>query len=593
MGSGPQETSARPLTIMALEEIIARLGVDDSDFKRGMTAVTGQVDGMKQVFGELRDRIVQAFTVGALLNLAKEAVQYASDITDAAEATRTGVVEYQALAAAARESGASMQQLDQALIKAVTNGEKATKAGSEMAEAFAVLGVKVDAFNKLPSEQKLEMLGRAYEAAGRSQEAYTALTDILGTKSAPRLIAMLQELGTQGFDAVARKAEAAGLILNQIDAQKLDHLQDQFEGFKIRTLVLVDEMISSWDRFFQWLAGKNREQIYGEEADNARIAARAEAIQQLIEQGQIFNQVTGAGVDIINKFSTVAGAQNKFGLFGTTPGEAEAIQLIEQQITDNVARRRTDEAEIAAAKREQAQASAREAEIGAISADNASALKMLEEGRALLKLKAMSDEDRLLALQGAHIEAVERLNNMELLGEGTKKEKEEIVKRVLDLEKQIGDTQAKIAADEAKAGEAREKKQKDLLELMQQQAALQAQMDAAAFNRYGRDSGDLADQGGGSTLTFWAQEEQRLGDVAQRQFDELARARARAAGGDQDAARELDRLENQFTTTEAQRKALEDKITTAQGGKTGDPLVDKMEDVRKQIKELQDELTSA
>lgn len=575
---------------MAMEEITARIGLDSSGFTRGLDMVNNTLTGFKQDLTDLGSRIRNAFTVGALLKLAKEAVQYASDMNDAAEATRTGVEEYQVLAQAARESGASIQQLDQALIKSTLSGEKAAEGNKEMSAAFKALNIDVEKFNQLPTERKLEAIGAAYNAAGASQDAYNAVAEILGTKSAPRLISALQQLGTEGFDAVRERVEAAGLVLSKLEAQSLDALADKMESWKTKSLIFVGDVVLSWEKLIKTLAGfadgKTFTQIVNEDMDSARIEARVQAIAQLVAEGMI--EIRQQATD---EFGNILIPEK---IISKVKEVGDAQMLIEQRVTDIVNQRRQVEAEVTAEKQEQFAETSRQAELEQRNADTAHAIKLLEDGRAVLRLKEMSDKERLAALEELRREAVERVQNMELLGEGTAKEKEAIVKRVLDLEGQIANTKDKIAQDEKRSQDEREKKEKDLLELMKEQAALAEQMANRNYDLYGRSSGDLATGGGSnSTLGRMAADADRLSDTAQRQFDELARARARAAAGDQDAAREVDRLQRQFDETEARRQGLEDQITEAQGGTTGDPLVDKMEDVRKEIEDLRDDLDAA
>jgi len=577
---------------MAMEEIIVRLGVDSSGFVNVIDQANEKLDAAGGFVDRLGSKLATLVSAAALLNLAKQATEYASNMNDSAEATRTGVEEYQALATVARESGASMQQLDQALIKATTNGEKAAGGAKEMQQAFAVLNINVDQFNSLPTERKLETIGEAYVSAGRSQEAYTAITEILGTKSAPRLMSALEQLGTVGFDAVRQKADEAGLVLSRVDAIKLDRLNDTVENWWTRTLIFVGDVIAAYQEMGRWVSGENRSQIAFEDIDPSRAAERLNAINQLIEEDFAAHQARMAELGSRrNPYYDEAAAKAKI-----VNGIEEDEERIQARILEILETKSQKEAEAAAFSAERTAALQRQAALEQMSADNLSALNMLEEGRALLKLKAMTDEERLLVLQGLHVEAVQRVNAMELLGEGTKKEKEEIVKRVLEIEKQIGDTQAKIATDESKAGEARLKTQTDLLGLIEEQAALQGLMDQGMFNEYGRAPDDLASGGGtSSTLTSWAQAASRATESAQRNFDTAAAARARAAGltgGARDAAlRAADEADARAASAEARRRQLEGQITTAQGGaETGDPLVDKMEENRKEIEKLREQL---
>lgn len=605
-----------------MEEIIARLGIDSTAFKAGLDESNAKISETGGFVDKLGAKLAGLVTVAALTNLAKQAIDYASDMNDAAEATRTGVEEYQVLAAVARESGASVQQLDQALIRSMLSGEKAAEGNKELGNAFATLNINVAQFNSLPTERKLETIGAAYVETGRSQEAYAAVTEILGTKSAPRLISALEEMGVKGFDAVSAKVRDAGLVLDELAAKDLDRLADQVSNFKVRALVLMDEVIAGANLMWRNLSGESLQEITMSDWDPALVKARADAIGQLISEGTINNVSKLFGGVSDQYFSTVEGQSRAFfGLLSGTNGQLEAQAAINQRINEILAQQNSKAAERATWAREIAETGARTLAIELSNADNAAALKMLEDGRALLRLKEMTDKDRLLILEEKHREAVERVHNMDLLGEGTAKEKEQIVKRVLDLERDIGSTKEKIAATEkkdaeeraaaekrlgedikntfaeidaasTKAGEEREKKQKDLLELVREQVALETAISQQFANRYARSNEEISAGGGGSTLNRMVNEVDRITSDAQRNFDEAARLRAAASSGTRtDADRAslnaaADEAERRARALDSTRGSIQDRIDGAQGLTVEDRQLEELIEIKKSVADL-------
>ena len=94
--------------------------------------------------------------------------------------------------------------------------------------AFDALNIDLDAFIQLPTERKLEAIGKAMKNANNQQEAYAAAMQILGTRNAPKLNEVLQRLGTDGFDAIAEAAAAAGQVMTEDTAAALDGVADKF-----------------------------------------------------------------------------------------------------------------------------------------------------------------------------------------------------------------------------------------------------------------------------------------------------------------------------------------------------------------------------
>lgn len=580
---------------MAMEELIARLGLDSSAFKNGLNQADAGVSKFKQAIADLGSKIAAAFSVGALLNLAKEAVEYAGAITDSAEATQTAIEEYQVLAAMARQSGANISELDRALSYLVTRTQDAMNGNKNYSDSLKALNIDVTKFIDLPTERKVEEIGKAFIEAGESQAAYNAITNLMGERAGPRLLGMLKQLGTEGFDVLSAKIRESGMVLDALAAQKLDDLADKFEDWKIRTLVFVDEVLVGWTHMMDMIfSGKSSSQVLMEQMNPEAEAARVQAINELLEEGiirrrELLNQTAG-------QFAFNVGQQKEF----VNQKEAEeqitlrTLSILAQQKKEQVERQQAQKETVAAAAEETAQQQ-RNAELAERLVENAKIRKMLEDGRALLRLAEMSDTERLAVLQQKHTDAVAALEAAQRDGVTSTKEQEGLVKEILELEKQIAKTKTDIAADEAKAGEERLEAQKDLLDLLAEQAALQGALDAEFTNRYIRSSGEILATAGNDALSSLARGIQQAAEDAQRNFDSAARLRAAAQGQQTDASRKslldaADAAEARAREADARRQQLEGQVSQAQGGTTGDPVVDKLDEVKDEIEELREKL---
>lgn len=181
--------------------------------------------------------------VTGLSMMAKNAIDAGSAISDMATATQTGIEELQVLTFAAREAGASNEQMANLLVRAQKSANDAARGLSTAKDAFAQLGINAETFIDLAPERKLEVLGQALVTAEGDTRAYGAALDLLGTRNAPKLMEVLQRLGTDGFDKMANDAKDAGQIMATEVALSMDKTADTIENFRNRMTNLFAEQI--------------------------------------------------------------------------------------------------------------------------------------------------------------------------------------------------------------------------------------------------------------------------------------------------------------------------------------------------------------
>lgn len=181
--------------------------------------------------------------VTGLSMMAKNAIDAGSAISDMATATQTSIEELQVLTFAAREAGASNEQMANLLVRAQKSANDAARGLSTAKDAFAQLGINAETFIDLAPERKLEVLGQALVTAEGDTRAYGAALDLLGTRNAPKLMEVLQRLGTDGFDKMAKDAKDAGQVMAEEVSQSMDNISDEIGNFKNRLNNLFAEQI--------------------------------------------------------------------------------------------------------------------------------------------------------------------------------------------------------------------------------------------------------------------------------------------------------------------------------------------------------------
>lgn len=208
------ELTARDKTTAELTKLNSKLGV-----------LIGTANAAKTAFASLGVTLAPV----AILGVANNAIRAGSAITDMASATRTGVEELQVLTYAARIAGASNEQMANALIRVQKSASDAKRGLSTATDAFAKLGINVNDFINLSPEQMLEMLSRKLVESGKDTRAYGAALDLLGTRNAPKLLEVLERLGTQGFAALESKARGARQVMAEDVAVSMDYTADAID----------------------------------------------------------------------------------------------------------------------------------------------------------------------------------------------------------------------------------------------------------------------------------------------------------------------------------------------------------------------------
>lgn len=329
--------------------IIEHLGLDSSDFDKGLADAERKTKSFSYRIGSfvgapfqsIGARLGTLVSAGLLAKLTKDAVSFASSLTDAAEATRTTVESYQALAYAARDAGASQEKMTAALSKVSNNAQAALQGNEEYRKSLERLQIDVAGFAALSPDRQLEALGRAYVSTGMTAQGFAAVAKLIGEEAGPKLIEVLKRLGNEGLDGVTKAAREAGQVLDELDAKKLDRLADAMEQWKTRALISIGEVVTGLNDLWMRMTGRGINS-----AQQTEIDARARAIEELQNEGVIARRIPGA---------PVGPSFNKYGMpdMEGADREAAAIEQRTQDILNAIAKKANEDraaAEVAAAQ---------------------------------------------------------------------------------------------------------------------------------------------------------------------------------------------------------------------------------------------------
>ena len=216
--------------------MFAKLGldVDAQSFAKGQLAVEAVKLGLQTLV-----RAASA-AVGAVVDLAKSTVDYASELDDTSQAIGVNTTALQELRYAAAISGLGVEELNMGLTLLARTMHEAVKGGGEQAAAFKAAGVSLkDASGKVRSSE--EVLGDLAERFATLPDGAekTALAMQFFGRSGARMVPLLNQ-GRAGMAALRQEAHELGVVMD--------------DGLVKRGAELGD----TWDRLVELLAGLKR-----------------------------------------------------------------------------------------------------------------------------------------------------------------------------------------------------------------------------------------------------------------------------------------------------------------------------------------------
>ena len=220
--------------------LIWKMGGDTSKFNKavkGAETRASKFKGVLKSFGPL------LATMG-LGRMAKAAIDLGSKISDLAVQLNIGTTELQVLDFASREAGVGTEIMARALRNVQLRTEEAIKGNKSYGDAFKALGIDIEAFKKLKTEEKMQAIAVAQQNATDSGAAYNAVARILGEKAGPALQEVLQNLaGPEGYGGLEAAARRAGEVMDKSTIAKLDAAADAIESFKRKSTVMSGEVL--------------------------------------------------------------------------------------------------------------------------------------------------------------------------------------------------------------------------------------------------------------------------------------------------------------------------------------------------------------
>jgi hypothetical protein len=234
---------------MAKTEIKSEISLNTTKFQRGLAKSQKGINNFAANAIKKFGAIAGAAGLGML---ARSAIDLGSKISDMAVQLNIGTTELQVLDFAAREAGVGTEIMARALRNVQLRTEEAIKGNKSYGDAFVQLGINVNEFKNLKTEEKMEAIAIAQSKATDKAAAYNAVSRILGEKAGPALQEVLQNLaGPKGYGGLEAAAERANEIMGPETVAKMDAAADKIESFKRQMTVLAAEVLAKVIPAFQ------------------------------------------------------------------------------------------------------------------------------------------------------------------------------------------------------------------------------------------------------------------------------------------------------------------------------------------------------
>lgn len=253
--------SSTPSTLEILIDIRSRLDALNAT-QAGMRGVVDETKKANDAAAKFTSLFQQGLGIGSGIEIAQRAIgifkavvdeafrgamRLAGEVRDGSEALGVTGEAYQVLQLELAKANVDMGRFTMA-VSTQTQGLAEVRAGaSAAAEAYRALGLSAAQIEALSPEERVIAVARATLSATDQTKAFQAAGQILGTRGLPQLLSALRGLASEGYDNVAKAAKAAGLVMSDDVASRLDAAQKNIEKFKRWMVVTAGETLGAAD----------------------------------------------------------------------------------------------------------------------------------------------------------------------------------------------------------------------------------------------------------------------------------------------------------------------------------------------------------
>lgn len=237
--------------------VTGKLSLDGSGWEKALRQAEHQVNELgRDALGDLKGRILEAFTVGAIIEFGRKVVETATNIKHAAEQFGATTDQVQSLTLAAQRVGLTFDDVGRAISKF---GAMRKKAGEEEGEDLRLLekyGLTLDDVRNAADSNTDSMfkMMEAMKKAGETAQGRQELREMFG-KGGDKLAAV--------FDVFkGRTSEnSPHMIVSEEDIERIDQAEIKTKQLWDATLKggmhVLGQIIYGWDMLIDRIHGRN------------------------------------------------------------------------------------------------------------------------------------------------------------------------------------------------------------------------------------------------------------------------------------------------------------------------------------------------
>lgn len=212
--------------------VTATFGADTGPLAKGSTEATGIVAGFASSATAALSTLGLTLGAGAILGFFKTVIEKGGALQDLSDRLEVGTDELQAFDFAVRQAGGTTEMANSAWDKSRKALDSLAAGQEGVVKQFAALGLGASDFIGLDLPASLEKITRGYSENTERAGAYDAVMDILGSRSAPQLNAVLLKLAADGFPAFIKGAKDAGQVMSSEAVARMDEFGDRADALK-------------------------------------------------------------------------------------------------------------------------------------------------------------------------------------------------------------------------------------------------------------------------------------------------------------------------------------------------------------------------
>ena len=235
---------------MATAKLTAELGMDGKGFTKGTKKAGKEVKTFSDKLGGLKTAMAGAFSVGVITAFTKSAIAAGSEIFHMAEQVGLSAEQFQVLSHTVERAGGKKQQLVNILNRLRDAQGRVIQGDKRMIEMFEFLGISMKTVEESTVFETLEHVARAATEANFEGAEFSALTQILGMRDAPRLKEALQRLATDGFGKLREETKSAVGLLANDTVKALADAEDAIDDLQDKMTVFAGWRIAWWMKTF-------------------------------------------------------------------------------------------------------------------------------------------------------------------------------------------------------------------------------------------------------------------------------------------------------------------------------------------------------